>query len=57
MFISVIITISSVIGTRHNFDLKQRQNKTKTPTLGDLALANLPLEDSKVNTLAKGREG
>lgn len=30
---------------------------TKTPTLGDLALAKLSLEDSKVKTLAKGREG
>lgn len=37
-------------GIRYNFGLKQRE-KPQTP--GDLALAKLPLEDSKVKSLKK----
>lgn len=39
------------------FSLKKQQNKTKkTQTPGDLALAKLPLEDSKVKSLKNERE-
>lgn len=40
-------------GIRYNFGLKQRKNP-QTP--GELALAKLPLEDSKVKSLKKERE-
>ena len=56
MLISVMRTISSVNRNQTQFQFKTRkETKTKTPTLGDLALAKLPLEDSKVKTLK--REG
>lgn len=57
MFISGIRTISSVNKNQTQFWFKTKKKITKSPTLGDLALAKLSLEDSKVKPLAKGREG
>lgn len=56
VLISVMRTISSVNRNQTQFQFKTRKEtktKTKTPTLGDLALAKLPLEDSKVKTLKR----
>lgn len=58
MFLSGIRTISSVNRKQTQFWFKTKKKiLTKTPTLGDLALAKVSLEDSKVKTLAKGGEG
>lgn len=48
-----MITNMRTTEIRYNFGLKQRKNP-QTP--GDLALAKLPLEDSKVKSLKKERE-